>query len=437
MIRMRRMIIGAMLIAVVSTSLLAQRGQRGIPIEKMKESLELTEAQVQQLEAIKVESREQMEALRTKEFEDREARRTAMLNIRSATKQKVEAVLTDVQKEKMQSLQAEREERMKERHKERMRDRKELSKERKEKMKARHKEAKAYKTEHIHPVMLEQRAKLDEEISKRDKKKIADLRTHFKAEKELHAAKMNAAKKEGKKLDKEEMKAIKEAHKNSSEVAEAKKLTEKYADDIQILLDEIEPQREKWNSDLREIMKPEKGDRPERAQRGERGKKGEKGERGERAKRGDERRKDMNRHHRAKRHHRDTLSSEERKALKEERKAQRQLHREMRFLLMDPNAQNGTSSEMQKSTLIQGMTVYPNPASNDANISFDLEKDSKTRIELRDESGNLVKTLREQKYDSGKVSTRMDLSDIPTGVYYIVVIAEDGSKQSKQVVVNK
>jgi hypothetical protein len=434
---MRRMIIGAMLIAVVSTSLLAQRGQRGIPIEKMKESLELTDAQVQKLEAIKVESREQMEALRAKEFEDIEARRAAMMDIRTATKQKVEAVLTDSQQEKMQSMQAQREERMKERHKDRMRDRKEVSKERKEKMKARHKEAKAYKTEHVHPVMLEQRAKLDEKISKRDKKKIAALRTHFKMEKEQHVVKMKAAKKEGKKLDMEEMKAMKEAHKNSTEVAEAMKLAEKYADDIQLLLEEIEPQREKWNSDLKEIMKPEKFDRPERANRGERGETGKKGERGERAKRSDERRKDMHQHHHAKRHHRDTLNPEERKALKEERKEQRQLHRQMRFLLMDPNAQNGTSGEMQKSSLIHDMTVYPNPASNDANISFELVKDSKTRIELRDESGNLVKTLKDQNYDSGKVSKRMDLSDIQTGVYYIVIIAEDGSKQSSQIIVNK
>jgi hypothetical protein len=145
----------------------------------------------------------------------------------------------------------------------------------------------------------------------------------------------------------------------------------------------------------------------------------------------------MHQHHRAKRHHRDTLNSVEREALKEERKEQRQLHRQMRFLLMDPNAQNGTSGEMQNSSLIYDMTVYPNPASNDANISFELVKDSKTRIELRDESGNLVKTLKDQNYDSGKVSTRMDLSDIQTGVYYIVIITEDGSKQSSQIIINK
>lgn len=426
MIRMKRMIIGALLIATVSTSLLAQRGQRGIPIEKMKESLELTDTQVQQLEAIQLESREQMEALRAKEFKDMETRRKAMLEIRESSNQKVQAVLTESQQQKMESMRAERKARFEARSDERQGKRKEMMKERKEKMKARHKEAKAYRSEHITPIMLEQRAKLDESISKKDKKKINELRAFFETQKENRIAQMKVAKEKGERPGKEEMKAWKEAHEKSSEVIEARELAEKYAEDIEALMGELEDKRGEWKSDMKEIMKPEEGARSKERMRHPRHMKRHDGEKASpKEDGGHEGFEGRHKGHRGKR------------AMRGESKENRQMHRHVRFLMMDPNAPVDDKKGQLQSSTIESMSIYPNPASNDVNLSFELRSDSKTRIELRDESGNLIKTFKDQNFKSGEATSRLDLTDVQTGVYYVVIITEDGSKQTSQVVVNK
>jgi hypothetical protein len=422
---MRRMIIGALLIATASTSLMAQRGQRGIPIEKMKESLELTDAQMQQLEAIQLESREQMEALRAKEFKDMETRRNAMLEIRESSRQKVEAILTQSQQQKMEALEAERKERFEERREKRQVERKEMMKERKEKMKARHTEAKAYRAENIRPVMQEQRTKLDESISKKDKKKINELRAFFKTQKENRIAQMKAAKEKGERPGKEEMEAWKEAHEKSAEVIEARELAEKYAKDIEALMSEIEGKRGEWESDMKEIMKPEEGTLGKERMRHPRHMKRHDGDKANPHEYEDHERFKGHKGHRGKR------------GMRGETKENRQMHRHVRFLMMDPNAPDDGMVGQPQSSTIKEMSVYPNPASNDVNLSFELGSDSKTRIELRDESGNLVKTFKDQNFKSGEVTSRLDLTDIQTGVYYVVIITEDGSKQTSQVIINK
>ena len=111
------LLIGALLCISIST--FAQRpggrnGQnrgQGPDIERMTKALNLSDEQVEALKPIFANTREQMEGLRAKEFDSQEARRAAMKAIMDGQKEKVEAVLTEEQVQKMEELQKKRQER--------------------------------------------------------------------------------------------------------------------------------------------------------------------------------------------------------------------------------------------------------------------------------------------------------------------------------------
>lgn len=111
------LLIGALL--CISLSTFAQgpggrNGQRrgqGPDIERMQKALDLTDKQVEALKPIFADTKTQMDALREQEFDTRDARRDAMKAIMDGQKEKVEAILTEEQIQKMEELQQKRQER--------------------------------------------------------------------------------------------------------------------------------------------------------------------------------------------------------------------------------------------------------------------------------------------------------------------------------------
>lgn len=65
------------------------------------------------------------------------------------------------------------------------------------------------------------------------------------------------------------------------------------------------------------------------------------------------------------------------------------------------------------------VTIFPNPASDNVNISFDLPIDSEVKVYLLDSQGKLVKT---DVIENASTETEMNLQDIPAGVYYLRLI---------------
>lgn len=82
----------------------AQRAQRGDRMQKMAEQLNLTEAQKNQIKPIFEESHTQSKAIRQNAQLTPEQKREQMKQIRKSTMEKVHAILTVEQREKMKEM---------------------------------------------------------------------------------------------------------------------------------------------------------------------------------------------------------------------------------------------------------------------------------------------------------------------------------------------
>ncbi len=69
-----------------------------------------------------------------------------------------------------------------------------------------------------------------------------------------------------------------------------------------------------------------------------------------------------------------------------------------------------------------GLTVYPNPVGNGAPITL-VSRSVMREVRLTDGQGRLLRTLR-----PGTKRTSIDGTDIPAGVYYLIVTAPDGQR---------
>ena len=243
----------AALFAVVLMTIptFAQRGQkadRGMRGPGMMEVLDLTDAQKAQAKAIREAYRPKFEAIRNQES-DREAMHTQMKELRAEQEAEFKKILTAAQVAKLDTYKAERKAQMEDfRNKVKDVD--------KSAMKG---EMKTYKNQNIKPVLLEQRQKLEPQISADDQAEIRELRVAMKAAKqEIKAVKEKykaVADKSirGRKPGKPhaDIEAIKEKYAEKHKAAQA--LAQKYDAQITALLKEIESDRTQWESDMREI----------------------------------------------------------------------------------------------------------------------------------------------------------------------------------------
>ena len=382
------------LIALCSiTALSAQRGPRGprgkvLDSDKLKTELNLSDDQVQQIEALTSTQRTQMQELRDQDFESPEDRRAAMKEIHTAYRNGLAEILTDEQESQLKAIQQEARTKRKAR-----------SKEFGEKRKAARKDIGAYRTENIHPVLLEQRAKLDAKISAEDKALIAELR-----------AKQPERPKRLENPSIEERKAAKEAYEANKEERTAfkeqlKALVETYESEIDALYAEIEPQVEQWKKEMKELAQEHHSEGMKKRKHGESSGAGKKGKAGKRGKRGQK--------------------GERGRAFLLPKGA---------FLLLDPNA-----PATQEEGLAQAITeikVFPNPTFNQNTLSYTVKQAGHLRIELHNESGRLIEVLFDGSKETGSYQLDVDMSKLRNGVYYYTV-QDQGGLQSQKVVVNK
>ncbi len=71
------------------------------------------------------------------------------------------------------------------------------------------------------------------------------------------------------------------------------------------------------------------------------------------------------------------------------------------------------------SSSIQGLNVYPNPATNVVNVDFTAAKNSNLLLELINIEGKQMIAPIEEKSVSGKITKQMNVSTIPSGVYTV------------------
>jgi hypothetical protein len=64
------------------------------------------------------------------------------------------------------------------------------------------------------------------------------------------------------------------------------------------------------------------------------------------------------------------------------------------------------------------LKVYPNPASNQINISYHLKDANLVKIELFNQKGQLLEQLLNTKQHIGKHHLKRIISDYPAGIYF-------------------
>ena len=98
------------------------------------------------------------------------------------------------------------------------------------------------------------------------------------------------------------------------------------------------------------------------------------------------------------------------------------------FFIMAPNGIHDIHA-------VDMMSVYPNPANTQLNISYVSTQTGNMEISLYDLQGRLVKTSGNIDFQSGNGMLRQDVSDLSEGIYQLVIRSAEGSATRKITVV--
>lgn len=77
------------------------------------------------------------------------------------------------------------------------------------------------------------------------------------------------------------------------------------------------------------------------------------------------------------------------------------------------------------------LAAFPNPATNDITINFGLNQSSKVEIEVYDVTGKLVNSVKLDNLEAGNHSSKVNTSNLNSGVYMYSVKSENAKMYSK------
>jgi len=382
----------------------AQRGDKahkGFRGQGMMHVLDLTPEQEAKAKSIAEAYRPKFEDLRNQEA-DRAIVREKMKQLRAEQETEFKKILTTDQVAKLDTHKAERKaqkeafkEKVKNVDKSTMKD-----------------EMKTYKDKNIKPILLEQRKKLEPQISASDQVEIKELRIAMKAaKKEIKAVKdkykgTSDGMPKGSRKDRaahSEIQSIKDKYAEKYEAAQA--LADKYDTQIMALYNEIESERTQWEEDMKGIKDEYFGDI--REEFGKYRHKGKDGEKAGRKGKGDH----EGRGHKGRRgHHKGDKDK-------------------VAFLLMDVN--KADKKAKRKGKRAQGIKVFPNPSATTNTLQYTVNQAGNVRIELHDRSGNVVRTITDSYKTSGDYTETINLSGLNGIVYYYVITDKEGTRSQK------
>jgi len=215
-------------------------------LEKLSEELELDDNQKKEIKELYKIARESRKADRRSQRnnhsklseEERASYKVSMKQAINQLNSEIMTILNEEQRLKYENIIEEQEENMKERE-------------------IKIEKLRTYREENIKPVLLEQRLKLENEISLEDKALIADLRSRLNPRSlKRKIRKRNRGFKKHSKMTQEDREAI-------------KSLVERYKKDIDVLHEEIADKKVEWESYMKSL-RPKKVDdnRNERREKG-------------------------------------------------------------------------------------------------------------------------------------------------------------------------
>ena len=85
-----------------------------------------------------------------------------------------------------------------------------------------------------------------------------------------------------------------------------------------------------------------------------------------------------------------------------------------------------------------GFRLYentPNPFSATTEIRYDLFRSSAVTLMVRDQAGRLLRTIDRGRQEKGSYDLRIDLGDLPAGIYYYTLRTGDELQTRRMVLV--
>ncbi len=93
-----------------------------------------------------------------------------------------------------------------------------------------------------------------------------------------------------------------------------------------------------------------------------------------------------------------------------------------------------TSSVGIEESLTNNILIYPNPANDILNIDLANYGNNKVDVEIFNSIGGLIKSIENK---SMSPMMKIDLADVKSGIYYIIIKTEEGSSLSKKITIMK
>lgn len=115
-----------------------------------------------------------------------------------------------------------------------------------------------------------------------------------------------------------------------------------------------------------------------------------------------------------------------RESIKNEVAAKRLLEQNQPFSCETKNFTTDIFALCNDTETIQNARLFPNPGGSELNLSLKVLQDRKTKIELCDFSGNLLKELMSIDFVVGEKVVNIDIDKIPMGLYFIRLSTDKG-----------
>jgi hypothetical protein len=84
----------------------------------------------------------------------------------------------------------------------------------------------------------------------------------------------------------------------------------------------------------------------------------------------------------------------------------------------------GATASVNENTLFSQVTLYPNPAANETNLSFSITKSTTVVIDVIDVTGRKIESLMNENVSAGTFTKTINTSALAEGVYYISIKAD-------------
>ena len=256
-------------------------------------------------------------------------------------------------------------------------------------------EIRRYFTANVLPVLRQQRQKLEPQLAPADRAQLATYRTQLRALKaQGRALRQAAAPAAGSTSGTRP--ALTEAQRKQAHdlrfqarsiMLNVAQLAQKYDGPISQLAQEVQPQKEKWATDMKAIAA--KNATPEQQQKRAVAKGRMRG------------------------HGPGQL---------------RKFFKPAMFLLLDPNAPADAPGERG----VGSSSFYPNPAAATTQLEYEVKKAGPVSVDLLDKDGNKLRTLlAETPQEKGAQSQQLNLSDLPAGTYFYKITTRSGTQTKR------